>query len=280
MNFYNNIKKGAVLLAHFGTTHEDTREKTIDVINLQMKNHFKDLDFYQVYTSRIINRILAKRGVENMNTSQMLEKLKADGYESLIIQPTYIINGTEMEALKREVEIYSKYFKDIRVGFPLLSSPENYIEVIEVLAKEVGELKGNEGVVLVGHGTEHPATSAYPMLDYVAKDMGKPFYIGTVEGYPTVESVIKMLKRDKKDKVVLMPLMFVAGDHAKNDIAEDWKEVLEENGIEVTLNLKGLGEIEGIQNIFLENAKFLEENMPEDILKKKAEYAKGKEANH
>ncbi|MEG1806781.1 MAG: sirohydrochlorin cobaltochelatase [Cetobacterium sp.] len=280
MNFYKNMKKGAIVVAHFGTTHQDTKEKTIDIINKKMSKEFEKLDFFQVYTSRIINRILAKRGIENLNTSQMLEALKNQGYKHVIIQPTYIINGTEMEALKREVEQYSHHFEDIRVGTPLLTSTEDYFEVIKVIFEENVDLTSDEAIVLVGHGTEHPAMSSYPMLDYVARDLNLPLYIGTVEGYPSIENVKKLLEKDKKKKVILQPLMFVAGDHAKNDIAEDWKNELENEGYEVTLNLKGLGEIEKVQDIFIERAKKLEDNLPEDILKKKADYAKGKKCSH
>ena len=280
MNFYKNMEKGAIIAAHFGTTHEDTKEKTIDIINEKLKKEFDKLDFFQVYTSRIINRILSKRGIENLNTSQILERLIEEGYQHVIIQPTYIINGTEMEALKREVEIYSDKFEDIRVGTPLLTEVQDYFNLIEVIEKESGILKQDEGIVMIGHGTEHPALSAYPMLAYITRDLKKSIYIGTVEGYPSLENVVKELKRDNKRKVTLMPLMFVAGDHAKNDIAEDWKEALEENGFEVEVNLRGLGEIESIQNIFIEKAKELEYTQPEDILVKKAEYAKGRKASH
>ncbi len=280
MNFKEHQGKKAVLVAHFGTTHEDTREKTIDIINEKIKNEFSDIDFFHVYTSRIINRILLRKGIEKLNTFEMLEKLRDEKYENILIQPTYIINGTEMDALKREVEIFSKDFNDIRVGNPLLSTPENYEEVINALSEEVGNLNSNEGVVFVGHGTDHPATSAYPMLDYMAKSLGKKFYIGTVEGFPSVDNVVDLLKRDKIEKVKLMPLMFVAGDHAKNDIAEDWKEELEDKGFIVEVDLKGLGEIKGVQNIYLENIRHISENIPEDILKKKRDYQAGKCSAH
>ncbi|WP_418965635.1 sirohydrochlorin cobaltochelatase [Cetobacterium sp.] len=280
MNFYKNMEKGAIVVAHFGTTHEDTKEKTIDIINEKIKKEFDKLDFFQVYTSRIINRILLKRGIENLNTTQILEKLAAKGYQHVIVQPTYIINGTEMEALKREVELFSDKFEDIRIGSPLLTGVEDYFKLVNIIEEEYKDLKEDEGIVMIGHGTEHPALSSYPMLAYVTRDLERPIYIGTVQGYPGLDNVVKELKRDKKRKVTLMPLMFVAGDHAKNDIAEDWKEALEENGFEVEVNLKGLGEIESVQNIFIEKAKELENTQPEDILVKKAEYAKGRKASH
>lgn len=280
MNFYEKMEKGAIVVAHFGTSHDDTREKTIDIINKKLKKEFEKLDFFQVYTSRIINKILSKRGVENLNTTQILENLVEQGYRHIIIQPTYIINGIEMEALKREVEIYSDKFEDIRVGTPLLTDIDDYFNVIKIIEKEVGILKEDEGVVMIGHGTEHPALSAYPMLAYITRDLEKPIYIGTVEGYPGIDSVVRELKRDKKNKVILMPFMFVAGDHAKHDISEEWKESLEKNGFEVKIKLKGLGEIEAIQNIFIEKAKKLENFKPRDILIKKANYDKGIKSFH
>lgn len=280
MNFYEKMEKGAIVVAHFGTSHDDTREKTIDIINKKLKKKFEKLDFFQVYTSRIINKILSKRGVENLNTTQILENLVEQGYRHIIIQPTYIINGIEMEALKREVEIYSDKFEDIRVGTPLLTDIDDYFNVIKIIEKEVGILKEDEGVVMIGHGTEHPALSAYPMLAYITRDLEKPIYIGTVEGYPGIDSVVRELKRDKKKKVILMPFMFVAGDHAKHDISEEWKESLEKNGFEVKIKLKGLGEIEAIQNIFIEKAKKLENFKPRDILIKKANYDKGIKSFH
>lgn len=280
MNFYEKMEKGAIVVAHFGTSHDDTREKTIDIINKKLKKEFEKLDFFQVYTSKIINKILSKRGVENLNTTQILENLVEQGYRHIIIQPTYIINGIEMEALKREVEIYSDKFEDIRVGTPLLTDIDDYFNVIKIIEKEVGILKEDEGVVMIGHGTEHPALSAYPMLAYITRDLEKPIYIGTVEGYPGIDSVVRELKRDKKKKVILMPFMFVAGDHAKHDISEEWKESLEKNGFEVKIKLKGLGEIEAIQNIFIEKAKKLENFKPRDILIKKANYDKGIKSFH
>ncbi|MGL4688306.1 MAG: sirohydrochlorin cobaltochelatase [Fusobacteriaceae bacterium] len=276
-NFYHKMKKGAILLTHFGTTHEDTRKKTLDIINQKFIEQFNKLDFYQVFTSRIINRILKKRGIEVFDTSQILEYLKNEGYTDLIVQPTYIINGIEMDVVKTELQSYSKDFNQIRIGTPLLTDFSDYIEVIGILSEEVGVLKEDEAVVFVGHGSHHPATSAYAMFDYLAKDLEKSFYVGTIEGYPSIENVLKFLQRDNKKKVTLMPLMFVAGEHAKNDIAEDWSNYLTEKGYEVSVNLKGLGEIEKIQDMFVKHAKHLENNPIEDMIKKKFEYQAGKE---
>lgn len=280
MNFYNQMKKGAIVAIHFGTTYVETRVKTIDIINDKLKKSFVNLDFYDGFSSRIVNRILAKRGILKLNTSELFEKLIALGYKNVIVQPTYMINGTEMETLKKEVEKYKDKFDDVRVGTPILTSVEDYFTLLSIIDNEKKDLRKNEGIVLVGHGTKHSAHSSYSMLDYIARDLKKPIYIGTVEGYPDCEKVLKQLKEDGIKNITLMPLMLVAGDHAKNDIAVEWKELLEENGYEVQLDLRGLGELEAIQNIFIKKAKTLENIKEEDILKKKLEYSKGREATH
>lgn len=280
--FYNG-GKSAIVMTHFGTTHEDTREKTIDAINQKAIESFKNkADVFEVYTSRIINKKLHdKMGIHKLNTTEMLTSLKNQGYENIIIQSTNIIDGVEMESIKKEVLNFSDDFKEIRVGSALLSDPHNYEDTIKAITKRVGKLSSDQGVVLVGHGSYDPATSAYAMFDYMAKDMDAPIYVGTVEGYPTFKNVDKQLKKDNIKEVILMPMMFVAGDHAKNDIAGDWKEMLEKSGYKVTVNLTPLGEMEEIQNIFINNAKFLENHKPIEIIEKKKQYAKGeKEHSH
>lgn len=275
-NFYNG-GKSAVVMTHFGTTHGDTREKTIDSINQKAIKAFEGkADVFEAYTSRIINKRLSEnQGISKYNTTQVLNSLKKQGYENVIIQPTNIIDGVEMESIKKEVQKFDKDFKEIRVGSALLTNPEQYKNTILAVTKAAGKLKKNEAIVMVGHGTHDSATSAYSMFDYMAKDMDKPLYVGTVEGYPTFETVNKQLKKDGKKEVILMPLMFVAGDHAKNDIAEDWKENLEKQGYQVTVKLLPLGEIKEVQDIFIENAKILEKYKPIDIVKKKEAYSKG-----
>lgn len=118
------------------------------------------------------------------------------------------------------------------------------------------------------------------MLDYMFKDKGLAnFHVGTVEGYPAYPEVLNRLKSGKAKQVTLVPLMFVAGDHANNDIAGDWKEALEEDGFKVEVVMKGLGENAGIQDIFIENINFMLHHKMQDITKKKQGYAEGKDAH-
>lgn len=268
--------KNAIIMAHFGTTHNDTREKTINAINKKANNAFnKKADVFEVYTSRIVaKRVREKEGITKLNTTELLNKLHKEGYTNVIIQPTNIIDGVEMDAIKQEVSNFSKDFKDIRVGNALLTTPEQYEKVLNIISKTVGNIDKNQAIVLVGHGSYDPGNSAYCMLDYMAKDMNLPIYVGTIEGYPTMDTMVKQLKKDNKSEIILMPLMFVAGDHAKNDIAGDWKKELEKKGFKVTPKILPLGEIEDIQNMYIENIKYLEHNKPIDILVKKDGYSK------
>lgn len=269
----NESDKVAILMVHFGTTHDDTRALTIEAINNKVKETFNEWDFFEAYTSRIVIKRLAERGVYKKTPAQMLDVLKEKGYKYVMIQPTNIIDGVEMEALQKEIDSVKKDFSDIRLGNPLLYTPEDYEKVILALKSY---LPDSESVVLVGHGTYTPVTASYAMLDYMLKSKGlDSFHVGTIEGYPSLDNVISMLKKQNAKKVLLVPFMFVAGDHAKNDISVDWKEKLNEEGFDVSYFSEGLGQNPGIIELFVEHIRFAANHRMVDILDKKAKYAKG-----
>lgn len=269
--------KIALVMVHFGTTYDDTRSKTIDAINQDAIKKFGDLKFSEAYTSRIIIRRLKNRNIIKNNPTEVFDNLIKEGYTHLVIQSTNVIPGIEFKILEKQAEIYKDKFKEIRIGDSLLGKNENYKKVLKILKEDIGKIEKDEAVVLVGHGTSDSGNSVYASLDYVAKDMELPFYVGTVESYPGIDTVIKNLKKDKIKKIILSPFMFVAGDHAKNDIAIEWKQKLEENGFVVNIRLKGLGEISGIRNIFLDNAKYMFSHRKEDMISKKLFYSKQKD---
>ena len=263
--------KAALLMVHFGTTHDDTRALTIDAINQKAKEAFKDVELREAWTSRIVMRRLKARGIEKLNPIEALEKLKADGYTHILIQSTNIIEGIEMESLRKDVAAMKSSFKEIRIGNPLLYTPEDYEAVIAAIIKN-GAKEG--ATLLVGHGTYTPATAQYAMLDYMLKEKGfKDYSVGTIEGYPTFDTMVAQVKANGTKKVLLIPFMFVAGDHAKNDIAGDWKEELEKKGYEVSVFMEGLGQNPDIQKIFIEHARFMAKHKMIDIVDKKKAYA-------
>ena len=268
--------KIALLMVHFGTTHEDTRALTIDAINQKAKEQFPQMEIREAYTSRIIMRILNKRGVRKLNPVEALAQLKAEGYTHVIVQSTNIIDGIEMESLRKDLDLMRPLFKEIRLGMPLLYSPEDYKQVIDCLAE-----KGQEKTftILVGHGTYTSATAQYAMLDYMLQAEGHTdFAVGTVEGYPTFDNAISKAQAKKRIKQVqLIPFMFVAGDHAKNDIAGDMKEALEKKGYNVSVRMEGLGENPAIQQIYIDHINFIIKHKQIDIVDKKKGYANAKD---
>lgn len=275
--------KAALLMVHFGTTHDDTRALTIDAINAKVQVDFPELKYQEAYTSRIIIRRLKERGIEKLTPLDALLKLRGEGYTHVFVQSTSIIDGVEMESLRKDVESVSPFFKDIRVGTPLLYSVEDAEKTAEILRKHLDVSKqrkkaAQENVVLVGHGTYTPSTAIYSQMDYILKINGLTnFHVGTVEGYPTLKTVLAQLKAAKSKRVTLVPFMFVAGEHAKNDISGEWKEVLEKEGYTVNVRQEGLGQIPDIQEIFMDHIRFGLKHRMLDIMTKKAAYAAGKD---
>lgn len=250
------MKKG-ILVVSFGTSHLDAMKKTIDVIEKEIAERFDDSRVYRAFTSGMIIRKLKR--TENMaidTVSEALKRMAADGMEDVIVQPTHIINGIENDRMMEELMENMSLFRRIRVGKPLLSSVEDYKKSIHAVMAET-ELRDGEMLVLMGHGTDHHANSAYPTLEYTFHALGySQVLVGTVESFPELKNVMAKLKIAEKKKVALMPFMLVAGDHAKNDMAgeeDSWKSELEEEEYDVRVILKGLGEFEGIRKIFLEH---------------------------
>lgn len=281
-DFFKGMKKddkAAILMVHFGTTFDDTRALTIDRINEKVQKEFKNVEVREAYTSRIIMRRLKERGITKLNPQEVLDELKAQGYTHVLVQGTNIMNGVESENLKNEVASYEDSFKDIRVGAPLLTEAHDYEKVAKAIADKIGPLKENQGVVLVGHGTHHFGGSAYAMMDYVFSAEGYENYaVGTVEGYPEFDNVVKKLKDRGVKDVILMPFMFVAGDHAQNDIAGEWNENLQKAGFTVSkVIMMGLGQNEEIQNIYIDHLKFITHHEQEDMAAKKVRYSKEKD---
>lgn len=282
---HSNIKasmtegdKLAVLMVHFGTTHADTRAVTIDALNALAAETFPDTEIREAYTSRIVNRRLGERGIVKLNPEEALRQLHADGYTHLLIQPSTVIDGVEMESLQRNVWDAAPMFKDVRLGNPLLYEPADYAAVIEAMTDGADPQKA---YVLVGHGTYDSSTAQYAMLDYMFKAKGYAnFFVGTLEGYPGQEEVMAQLAASGLKEVVLIPFLFVAGDHAKNDIAGDWKEALEEAGYTVDVRLQGLGENTATRNLYIRHLSFLIGHKKLDILEKKASYQSGIEREH
>ena len=247
-------KKRGILVVSFGTSYEETRKKTIEAIEDRIRERFQDYAVYRAFTSKMILKKLKKSGMHVYSVEEALEAMIKDGItEELIIQPTHVINGIENDVMLEEAAKYQKQFKSIKYGNPLLSQPEDYEELARII-KSTYPVEEKEALVLMGHGTEHHANSAYPAFEYVLKKLGYGnIFVATVEGYPGLEDVKSQLKKEQMQKACLVPMMIVAGDHANNDMAgedDSWKVQLEQEGYEVRCLMKGLGEITEVQDMF------------------------------
>lgn len=246
------IDRTALLMVHFGTTHDDTRQLTIDAVNDLARQSFPQMDVREAYTSRIVIKRLAQRGIVRKTPLEMLLQLRSEGYQHVVVQPTHIIPGEEYATLLDDVRQVKHLFADIRVGKPLLYSFDDCQTVATLFNSQLSaEADKRSHVVWVGHGTAHPANAMYAQMDYLLKGLNPHFHVGTIEGFPSFDDVVSDLKQAKARRVVLVPFMFVAGDHAKNDISEEWKAALEKEGFHVELRLEGLGQNKGVQQLFM-----------------------------
>ena len=253
--------KKAILVVSFGTSYNPTREKTIDVIESKIGDAFSDWKIYRAWTSKMIMAKLLKRdGIKINNVKEAMEQMRDDGITDVVIQPTHVINGIENDLMKEDALSWHDSFHSITFGTPLLTSEQDNCDMIEAIHQEFSYLKADEALVLMGHGTTHYANAIYAALDYTFKDKGYPnIHLGTVEAYPSMETLLKVIREQNPSKVVLAPFMIVAGDHARNDMAGDdpdsWRCQFEAAGFPVECVPKGLGEYAKVQEIFIRHVR-------------------------
>ena len=260
----NTETKKAILAVSFGTSHEDTRKVTIDAIEDSMRQAFPEYPVYRAWTSKMIIRKLKNRdNIIVPTVKEAMEQMAADGITDVLVQPTHVINGIENDRMKEDALSFRDSFHSISFGDPLLTTEDDSHKVIAAIAREFTHITKDQALVFMGHGTTHFANSIYAALDYTFKDKGyHNFFLGTVEAYPSMESLKKMVKAYLPKEVVLAPFMIVAGDHAKNDMAgddpESWYSQFKDEGYEVKTVLKGLGEYEGIRSLFIDHIRAID----------------------
>ncbi|WP_300698696.1 sirohydrochlorin cobaltochelatase [Bacteroides sp.] len=247
-------EKAALLITHYGSSDSETRALTLDVITREAKEAFPQFEVREAYISPIVRKRLAKEGIVKDSPIDALLKLRADGFQKIYIQSTTLIEGSEMTSVRRDADKVRPFFKEIKVGNPLLYSVEDCEKVISLLTKEQTGKK--EDVVYVGHGNQLPSTATYAMLDFMMKAHGwKNFHVSTIEGYPTVEATLMQLKETSPKTITLVPLLLVCGNHTKEDIAGVWKEKLEKEGYQVKVRMQGLGENQAIRQLYFDHIK-------------------------
>lgn len=253
--------KKAILVTSFGSSDMDAVNKSISTIEKEIALEFKDYDVVRAFTAhRIIKKIKAQSGEVIKTPEEALEELKNLGYEEVIIQPLHIIAGEEYDYIKKVFNDNKNNFKNLLLGRPIFyygganGTPNDYIDFINAVEDEI--LNGDKAVVLFGHGTAHPANSAYGCLQNILNYKGYDnAFITTVEAYPKFEDTLAILKRKSIKEVKVIPLLLLAGHHAKQDMASDkedsLKTYLENEGISVEVLIKGLGEIKRFRELYI-----------------------------
>lgn len=258
-----NAGDKVILVVSFGTSYNDSRDITIGAIENAVTAAFPEYEVRRAFTSQIIiDKLKERDGLEIDNVEEALDRAVADGVKTLVVQPTHLMSGFEYTDLNDALEGYKDKFDQVVLADPLLSSDADYEAVAQAITAETASYDdGETAICFMGHGTEADSNADYAKLQEVLTADGfENYYIGTVEATPSVEDLINQINEaGKYKKVVLKPLMVVAGDHANNDMAGDeddsWKSQFEAAGYEVNCIIEGLGQDEAIQNIYVSHTQ-------------------------
>lgn len=280
----DEIGENEILVVSFGTSFNDSRVADIKGIEDAFIEAFPDWSVRRAFTSQIIiNHIQARDGEKIDNMEQALVRAVANGVRNLMIQPTHLMHGAEYEELMRVVDTYRDKFQNVKIAEPLLGEVGNDATVINADKKKVAEVLTAEAVkdagfdslkaakedktafVFMGHGTAHVAKVSYSQMSTQMSELGYDnVFIGTVEGEPegtSCEEIIEAVAEAGYTKVILRPLMVVAGDHANNDMAGDeedsWKSMFlaSDKFEKVDAQIVGLGSVDAIQQIYVQHTK-------------------------
>ena len=258
----DNIGDNELLVLSFGTSYNDSRRLTIGAIEGDLEKAFPDFSVRRGFTANIIIDHVQKRDnilIDDVDAA--LERAVNNGVKNLVVQPTHLMHGLEYDELVKEVGNYSDAFDQVVFGEPLLSSDDDFARVEKAITEWTASYDdGETAICFMGHGTEADSNEVYQkMQDLLTKDGYTNYFVGTVEAEPSLDDVLAKVQAGNYKRVVLEPLMVVAGDHANNDMAGDedgsWKKTFEDAGYEVECLLRGLGENEDIRAIYVDHAK-------------------------
>lgn len=261
------IGEKELLAVSFGTSYPKNRRQTIGAIEDALEQAFPDWSVRRAFTSKkVIANIKKKENLSIDSLAEALERAKENGVKRLVLQPTLMMDGIEYQELLAQVQKEQQAFERLTVGRPLLDEEADFRQIVQILTEQTGQYEdGKTAICFMGHGTTVKANCVYEKLQQMLFDCGyRNYLIGTVEAEPNLTQLRKKVKDAGYARVILQPLMIVAGDHANHDMAGDgedsWKSAFEADGCEVVCILKGLGEIPMIQNLFVAHAKRAIEN--------------------
>jgi sirohydrochlorin cobaltochelatase len=252
--------KRGILLVAFGTTVPEAAA-ALEHLDGQVRTRFPELPVRWAYSSRIVRDKLAQSGVIKDSPATALARMMDEGFTQVAVQSLHTIPGEEFHGLQKTVAAFTdmpKGMDQIELGAPLMATHDDMEACAKaILATLPRERKATEAVVLMGHGTHHPANIYYPGLQYYLSRLDPLVLVGTVEGAPSLDDVRAELKKRKVRTVYLRPLMSVAGDHAMNDMAGDeddsWKSVLTKDGLACVPVLRGTAASTAFTSIWIDH---------------------------
>lgn len=258
----DEIGEKELLVISFGTSFNDSRRLTIGAIEDAMEEAFPDYSVRRGFTSNIIiDHVNSRDGILIDDVEAALNRAVDNGVKTLVIQPTHLMNGLEYQDVEAAVAEYADSFEEVVMGAPLLTSDEDFDAVAAAITDATSEYDdGQTAICFMGHGTEAESNEVYAKMQEVLTEKGfENYYVGTVEAAPTLDDVLAAVQEGEYTKVVLQPLMVVAGDHANNDMAGEeegtWKKTFEDAGYEVECVLDGLGSLPAIQELYVAHAQ-------------------------
>ena len=258
----DEIGEKELLVISFGTSFNDSRRLTIGAIEDALESAFPDYSVRRAFTSNIIiDHVNSRDGILIDDVDAALNRAVDNGVKTLVVQPTHLMNGLEFQDLEQAVAEFSDAFDKVEIAKPLLSDAEDFKLVEDAIVDWTSEYDdGKTAICFMGHGTEADSNEVYQkMQDMLTGDGYENYFIGTVEATPSLEDILAKVKEGNYTRVILEPLMVVAGDHANNDMAGDeegsWKKTFEDAGYEVNCLLRGLGENTAIQQIYVDHTK-------------------------
>ena len=280
----DEIGENELLVVSFGTSYNDSRVEDIKGIEDALQEAYPDWAVRRAFTAQIIiNHVQARDGEVIDNMQQALDRAVENGVKNLVVQPTHLMHGAEYDEMAEVLEQYQDKFESVAIAEPMLGEVGDDATVInedkaavaqavaDAAVQEAGfdsmEAAAGDGTafVFLGHGTSHTAKVSYSQMQTQMEELGfKNAFIGTVEGEPedtACEAVIEKVKEAGYKKVILRPLMVVAGDHANNDMAgseeDSWKSMFEASGSfdSVDAQIAGLGRIDAVKQLYVDHTK-------------------------
>ena len=241
--------KAVIVAIHVGASDSDSRH-TLNRLNERMRQVYPEYAFREAWTSRDLIRLFSSDGVSFMLTpEELFGQLQKEGFTHVLVQSSCITNSDDMQYIRYVVDAARRQFKQLRLGEPLLADANDYEDALAATAKAYGKAK-ETNVLLCDSGTGY-SNPQYTMLDYTMHDKNfHGWHVGSIDGYPSFDSLMRQLKQEKAKRIHIIPFTFASSNREHNENLEEWKHRLQQAGYKVTTELRCLGDIDDIIDIF------------------------------